>query len=397
MESSMSQTAMPAGRYFDGWLRLPVSNNKILLLTTALDIEHELWSALEYYSEVEEVGLSLITKGLPPQSFHQEIFKNFQAFVRQAKSYYSSAKALHYRSSSLLYYYSFLNLVKAYLLLKEPQWIMGRTNQAVTHGLSYRPSTTNTDFQLERIRVRPGIFPLFYEAQTSNSISTVRNSSLSIINLLSYPTEIAYQYYLAGYGNNKILSSLVALVTDRLVNHQSWIIIGIPAATSFNDFLSLHINFLNTYQEVEIDKNRLASIFGMSAPDLIYFRFFQDIITIPMSDGVINVPVHREKIINTLNPYFSFHYFDDNKDFDLILPYTDATNPTPIPITEALSIYVVMFYLSSLVRYRPDYLEALLNYKPAWLIENFVNGTPETFLRIMVSKIVGIDFIFRRR
>jgi hypothetical protein len=64
---SMSQTAIAAARGFDGWIRIPVSNRYNLLLTTALDIEHELWSALEYYSEVEEVGLNLFqTKGLQP-------------------------------------------------------------------------------------------------------------------------------------------------------------------------------------------------------------------------------------------------------------------------------------------------------------------------------------------
>jgi hypothetical protein len=66
-------------------------------------------------------------------------------------------------------------------------------------------------------------------------------------------------------------------------------------------------------------------------------------------------------------------------------------------MNEVLAIYAVMFYLSSLVRYRPNYLESLLNHKPAWLIENFVNSTPETFLKMMVSKIVGTDFVFRRR
>src|SRR5260221_14479744 len=127
----MSQTALPVARSFSGWIRLPVSKRRALLFTS-IDIERELWTALEYYSEVEEVGLNLIqTKGLQPQSLHPEIFKSFQAFVRQAKSYYSSAKTLHYRSSSLLYYYSFLNLVKGYLLLKDPQRIMG---QKVHHG-----------------------------------------------------------------------------------------------------------------------------------------------------------------------------------------------------------------------------------------------------------------------
>src|SRR6266566_3355362 len=154
----MSQTAMPIARRFDGWIRLPVSKNRPVMFTSN-DIERELWNTLEYYSEVEEVGLNLIqSRGLQPQSLHQEIFKYFQAFVRQAKTYYGSAKTLHYRSNSLLYYYSFLNLVKAYLLLRDPQRIMGRTAQSVTHGLSYRSSTTNIDFQRETIRVHDGIF-----------------------------------------------------------------------------------------------------------------------------------------------------------------------------------------------------------------------------------------------
>lgn len=392
----MSQTALPVARNFSGWMRLPVSNRRVLLIT-GIDIERELWTALEYYSEVEEVGLNLIqAKGLQPQSLHQEIFKYFQAFVRQAKSYYGSAKALHYRSSSLLYYYSFLNLVKAYLLLRNPQQIMGRTAQAVIHGLNYRSSTTNTDFQLETIRVSQGIFPMFYEAETSNVISTTRNSTLNITSLLSYPYDISYPYQLVGYGDFKVLHSLAVGVIDR-AQQQSWTIIGIPAHPSLNDFLNLHVNFLNTYQEVEINKDLLASIVSIGVPELSYYRFFQDITTIPMLADIVPNSNLIEKIINAVSPYFSVHYFDDNRDFDLVLPYQDTTNSTPIPMNEALAIYAVMFYLSNLVRYRPNYLEALLNHKPAWLIENFVNSTPEVFLRMMVCKITERDFVFRRR
>lgn len=392
----MLQTTLPVARNFSGWIRLPVSKRRVLLFT-GIDIERELWTVLEYYSEVEDVGLNLIqSKGLQPQSLHQEIFKYFQAFVRQAKSYYGSAKALHYRSSSLLYYYSFLNLVKAYLLLRNPQRIIGRTAQAVNHGLSYRSSTTNTDFQLETIRVSQGIFPMFYEAETSNTISTAKTSTLNITNLLSYPTDLGYPYQLVGYGDSKILPALAVGVIDR-TQKQSWTIIGIPTHTNLNDFLKLHVNFLNTYQEVEINKDLLATIVGIGVPELSYYRFFQDKTILPMFIDIVPVYDLMEKIINALKPYFSAHYFDDNKDFDLVLPYQDATNPVPIPMNEALSIYAVMFYLSSLVRYRPNYLESLLNHKPAWLIENFVNGTPETFLRMMVSKIIETDFVFRRR
>jgi YaaC-like Protein len=387
----MSQAAMPIARRFDGWIRLPVSRNRPVMFTSN-DIERELWNTLEYYSEVEEVGLNLIqSRGLQPQSLHQEIFKHFRAFVRQAKSYYGSAKTLHYRSSSLLYYYSFLNLVKAYLLFSDPERIMSR----VGHGLGYNTDATNTDFQLEVIKVHQGIFPMFYEAQTSNVLSTQENSALRVIDLLSYPSDLAYQYELAGYGNIRILFSLATSVVDRTQN-QSWTIIGIPAVTNLDDFLSLPVNFFNAYEEVQIDKNRFALIFGRDTPELQDFRFFQDRTTIPfLPNGIVDLNALIDKISNALSPYFSVHYFDDNFAFELVLPYQDATNSKPF--NEALAIYAVMFYLSSLVRYRPAYLEELLNHKPAWLIESFVNSTPETFLRMMVSKIIGIDFVFRRR
>jgi len=232
----------------------------------------------------------------------------------------------------------------------------------------------------------------------SNVIATTTNPFLNIANLLSYPTEISYQYRLAGYGDPNILSSLAVAAVDR-TNNQVWTILGIPAEASLNGFLSLHTNFLNTYQEVQINQDLLALVFGMSVPELYSFRFFQEIATTQSlgNSGFLDQVVFRQKIINDLSTYYSPNYFDDNRDFDLVLPYTDRTNPTPLPITEALAIYAVMFYLSSLVRYRPDYLEELLNTKPAWLIENFVNSTPETFLRILVCKIIEKDIVFRRR
>ncbi|MFL5664886.1 MAG: YaaC family protein [Ktedonobacteraceae bacterium] len=386
----MSQTPLPAARNFVGSVRFSVSERKILQYT--VDTERELWSALEYYSEVEEVGLPLIQrKGLQPE---QEILKQFQAFVRQAKSYYQSAKTLHYRSSSLLYYYSFLNLTKAYLLLRNQQRVRGK----VMHGLSYDPSTTNIDFQLEVVKVADGVFPLFYEALTSQSVATIQNTTLNITNLLSYPTDMSYQYQIGGYGVNNTLSSLAAIVIDQS-KKQAWTIIGIPNHTDLDNFLNFHANFLNAYEEVEIDRNRLTLIFGMGGLELSSFRFFQDRTTIPTigNSNVITPHAHFQKSTTALSPYLNTHYFDDNRDFDLALPCQAAPSLQPIPMNEPLSIYAVMFYLSSLVRYRPEYLESLLNHKPAWIIESFVNTTPEIFLRIMVSKITEIDLVFRRR
>jgi len=397
----MPPIVLPTPRNSNGWLRLPVSTDCVILNTT-INTDDELWSALEYYSEVEEVGINLIqTRGLLPQTQHQEIYKYLQAFVRQAKTYYYSAKKLHYRSSSLLYYYSFLNLVKAYLLLRNPNFIMGRTANAVVHGLSYRPSTANIDFRLETVSIKDGIFPLFYEALTNQQIPTIQNF-LNVVNLLGYCSDIGYQYETAGFGDTKILPSVATITVDQGTN-QAWTIIGIPAKNNILDpFLTNHGNFLTDFQEISLPPTPAGRIdfnnkFDMPSNELNKFRFFQDITTIPMAGNLIIPQVHIDKIINALTPHFNFHYYAENRDFDLPIPYSDAAHATAIPMNEVLGIYIVMFYLSSLVRYRPNYLESLLNYKPSWLIESFVKSTPETFLRTMVSKIVGRDLILRTR
>ena len=65
-----------------------------------------------------------------------------------------------------------------------------------------------------------------------------------------------------------------------------------------------------------------------------------------------------------------------------------------IPFNQLLSIYTTMFYLGSLVRYRPDYLEKLLDSKDAWIIERFTYSAPSTFLRSMTNLILQKDYVY---
>jgi hypothetical protein len=50
-------------------------------------------------------------------------------------------------------------------------------------------------------------------------------------------------------------------------------------------------------------------------------------------------------------------------------------------MNEFVAIYVIMFLLGSLVRYRPEILEKMLSSKDTWLIERFVKTAPITLLR----------------
>jgi hypothetical protein len=56
-----------------------------------------------------------------------------------------------------------------------------------------------------------------------------------------------------------------------------------------------------------------------------------------------------------------------------------------------------MYYLGSLVRYRPWVLEAMLETKAAWIIERFVKSSPVTFLRHFRNMLDDGDWVYVAR
>lgn len=81
----------------------------------------------------------------------------------------------------------------------------------------------------------------------------------------------------------------------------------------------------------------------------------------------------------------------DDYDFLLFMPLKKNYQ---IPFNDTLASYVIMFYLGSLVRYFPHYLESLLNSKHAWIIERFSKSIGVLFLRNINSLIMGKNLIF---
>ena len=66
---------------------------------------------------------------------------------------------------------------------------------------------------------------------------------------------------------------------------------------------------------------------------------------------------------------------------DVVFLLNAPLNSKKTAMNEALAIYLAMYYLGSLVRYRPWVLEEMLNTQEAWLVERFVKSAPITFLR----------------
>jgi hypothetical protein len=68
-----------------------------------------------------------------------------------------------------------------------------------------------------------------------------------------------------------------------------------------------------------------------------------------------------------------------------------------LPMREPLAIYAVFYFLSSLVRYNPDFLESLLASRDSWIIERFVQSAHITLLLYMRNLIHGTNFVYTSR
>lgn len=369
-------------RQFKGHLRTKISPRQVSELNVSRAIDNELWCLLEYYSEIKEVGIKLFKNYNKRNT--EKYFKYFQAYVRQAKSYYDSAKTLKPRSSSLLYYYSFLNLSKAAIIIDDPS-VGGK----IHHGLVY---DLENDLGVEKQKVKildDGVFPKLYEWYFDHKINS---QFLNVNVLLSYCTDIGYQYRKDGSQQRKILPCVHLTCVNR---NECWSLVGMPGFDLFSKFKKSMSDFFKDYELVEIPKHIGANNFNMSPIELDAFSFFQnkEPISLP-SDNRLSDRFEINNLVLALKKLFQTNYFSDNYDFQISLPYMLQKQ---VQIDETLSIYLIMFFLSSLVRYKPHYLENLLNSKDAWLIDSFVNSCPTTFLRSLVSRTIGEDYLLSSR
>lgn len=379
-------------RKFDRYRDVHVNVNNVYDLKTSIDVSEELWSIIKSVSEVKERGIKLVAKyGVNGQIRQEKIYKKFQAFVRQGENYFLSAKNLSYRSSALLYYYSFLNLAKAYIILRQPD-----LPDIIKHGLFYKISRVNTDLTKQFVSIPKGreIFSRLYELELNSARNMKR---FNISQLFSYIEDIAQQYESAGYGLSRINPCVLKVLGNNRKN-EWWTIVGILKKAEINKYKKSFKNFFKNFDFLDIPdgeellsfRNTLKKNFNINPWEAAHFNYYQNKKVIHAPDNLIPVEELISEIYEAFSSSISEKYYSHPYDFYLNLPYRQNNQ---IVVNEFIAIYIIMFFLSSLVRYYPAYLEEIFESKDAWLIESFVKACPLKFLRIITSKILGETYI----
>ena len=145
--------------------------------------EEDLWFLFERLTNKEQVNSFLYSTLGHKRGVEKEISPILSEFIKQGKEYYTQAEKANSNVSPLLYYYGMLNLVKAYILSRDPYTIIPKVGKKISssnlsHGVSAGDKIKQAySIHVENIELQNnGIFCHFYKLLTGNKISSLDKS-----------------------------------------------------------------------------------------------------------------------------------------------------------------------------------------------------------------------------
>lgn len=364
------------------WLYHPIFPKEDLRTEIAIDKEY--WMVLHSVADIEAEGKKLLRSyGITPDSLETS-WQIFSAYIHQAENYWQGALKTVYKSSPLLYYYCFLNLVKGFLVLKREL----PTSKKEIHGLLSSGNKWEgdlTDKKLNIKRENGKYFPIF-EKYYRALFNCEPPEELNILALLAHCFDITYQYLRVVHDEPRITPFLYRFVFDK-ESKESWIVMRVLKNSSLGRFSKTYQKFFEEFERVQISGPidlLFMDIFNLRFGEWQDYDYYQSKKTEKGED----VPVEKlkDQIKESFKTWLEPNYYPDEFSGYINFPKTQESE---LPINEELSIYAVMFFLSEIVRYHPEYLEKILRTPHGWLLEGFIEECPLKFLRAITSRIMG--------
>jgi hypothetical protein len=297
-----------------------------------------------------------------------------QSFRLQAEDYFRVATTgRELAVKPVLLYYAFLNLSKAYGVAK------GNTNltDRAFHGVSCEPNPKSVPGSLIKFETRRGTLVFQELLKLLNGNAAVLNpNGLRLGYLLP---QILPGHRLWCYATNR--SERFSTIEEVELIHsptdkQVWLNLYLNK----NDLERLAIPSLRVVSQADLGEFEVA--IGHSHDDWICFQQrTPDVYSADPAEALLQI-VQRVKnkiweTVKTASPYRKpYIYWNPPQEQLARLP-------------QALSIYLLMFFLGSVTRYTPGHFDDLLDSKYGPFFETFLSESPMQFLYLMASEILG--------
>jgi len=303
-------------------------------------------------------------------------------WIDQAKIYFIDAYKADWRSSGLLYYYSFLNLAKAYLAAKRSTSAKDLKSVSSYHGLSAEPQSPRRLIDFE-IRIYPpvfrgkqNVFAKFYETFTCTKWPHSQDITIKISDIIPYCRELTTEVR-NFYGIDSDIIYVYSLI--RYVDQTFWFELNVPSdkqAIIVSHINNIPLSSLDARSINAADKTDWLSSYGLTMQNLIGTTFLR-------TPAVLNDAAKHKQTIEGLLDAFG--------DYSLPLPMPSVAHNVwqfipklslgsqKVVWHPLLSDYLVAFALSSILRYQPHLFKP--NSQDAYLAEAWCAQSAITALR----------------
>lgn len=295
------------------------------------------------------------------------------AFLEQSEEFYRTASAQRLKSRPLLYYYSFMNLAKAFLVVRRNAAL-----EMCVHGLkevqgNVRQRMTITSQCVKANDLGGNRLQVYREFVSECGFNVPsRPTSVRLVDLLEQVVGVHDTYSQTFKKSRKFFPIDSAEFCCHKPRKEVWISLKlrseylerVPTAAS-----ALRLA-LTAFEEVESDDGTVRKYESVAVRK--YGRS-------PIEVLPALVKETKHNVWSVLRPGGYRFYL--------------STIPSSLWLAQVASYYQAMFYFGSVTRYRPDAFEKLIQGKHGWLVEEFVNTQAMQFVYLLGSGLLGSEMI----
>jgi hypothetical protein len=306
------------------------------------------------------------------------------AFLEQAQNFYQIASNSHLSPTKpLLFYYSFLNLVKALALVKGTQVSYGRA----VHGLSESTPSGGKEFHDSEVTVTwKGPSPrLFNDLKATLTGKTDPKGRVYTLKNVMPQLVPGHRVWCAATGAAERFVE-IQRVDFRFndVTKEVWLELNIFS----DDLTRFGITRTRLLAESGLDKlfREVSPSETVGDRTLIKFEQIKSIkYTGRPSDKVAD-------LVKILKPYLWFSVMTVppfRKSYLYLCPPAEKKDM----LSQVMSIYLVFFYLGSVTRYRPNLFQEIFESKHGSHLEEVILNLPQQFLYLLASEFVEREVV----
>ncbi len=368
-------------------LRLPGARGGVRLQVRKRDLHFSFWPVypgprfglnVDLFSKSPwPVMADAIQHRCPPRAR-----KAAKAFLLQAEEFQRAAEDEAIASKPLLFYYSFLNVAKAYILTAR----MAHNLDVAKHGLEEVLPPGGKEFYDAAVRAYPSrkeakkkerknIFDLFGQSLEAPALSAL--------------TEYKVQDLLAQIVSGHRLWTAATQHAERFIPIEEVLFMqgrNVKRIWTVITVLRENIDRFGITHKRLLDESRLRATFKEVKP-LVGEKLlrFQQVTPIHYSHRPSDVVMDAVKkcrpylwpVVRSTSPYRRYYLYLDPS--------------STMPLHPLLSVYALMFYLGSVTRYRPHHFDIIRSspYNPQ--ISEILATEPRQFLYLMASEFAQTD------